>query len=1097
MANKTYDKEADKERTPISDNSASGNQSSGGQATYNSDNPYDKSLKNKEENPAGPQETLHNNPTSKSSSTGVKSGTDEDNTPPEQLNDAENSPDQSFSYNSDGATGRGQNKKKLGPGAKLKRKAVLMVVGAIGGIISILALAFLALIPLKIEHIVSILEKHFFASSQNAIQNENSTLLKGYLRDHLLPAFKSCRIDSTLVANRTCNIHLGDPAKNPVTNLYKGWREANLETKLAKNYGIEFKYTKGRDGKQQWFLKTPGTSSLGDPIGDSKSSLDAGLTREFNSRAKVRAAVSLAMEDVTGWKKVMFRYKVGRLLEEKYAIKRCIIFCGTKDALSDKVNNTKYAGKLFFVERVVTPRNASLGVIAGCIFGTTTSCDGKTSSTTCAQSTCDELTGKTETQVEADSAAEVGKVSATFGTETANGLLSLIDDMKKAGGPSKYVINTVLNKIFNQEASTNAIDEVPVVGELGMLNQVFTFLHKLKGTGTNLQKYSYIVNSQAAVTLFAMYQTYASEIHTGHVTAAEVGAMTKSLSSTGTGCVKALEGKCDNPNDFGGTAQAEGTPLYSRIIAGNKTTQIPGNYKCKNNKLVRKGSLVCPEENLGAKNQTLSGITTLLNDTGLGALSDIWSGSIGRIFNAFTSITSFASKAIASGVSTLLNIFAPGLVDKAKALTGTLFTFLISQVVPNPFSPNESGGRTFDMMAAGADASGSTYAQTGLGGKKLSNKLVAKIQTQQENENVQEFKSQPLFARLFSTESDYSLVSKVALDIPLNVSSSFQTNFASLLNPLNLISNNFSSLFSSNVSAAATPTDDPFGVPQNGYDSMNTGNQETYWNAHCSDNAAQAYQSDAEFNNPATNWNNNTTTDPNSGQQVNTTTNQCILIKGSVGSTGAKFDASNLTQDDQADIGGAGAGSSSTASTSPPATGTLPTGSSKELATEILPYLKNGKIKCLSSGCPDIVSTANGTSIRSGSCQVDKLQSGILGLLLGLAQMGHTFILSALCSDHSTVDGLTEHNGGRAADFNTIDSVFMGPNNTPWDNTKITAGEKLDQDAATLISDKTKLQFGQVGAGNGDPQCHPTFSFQSGYNTYPDTCHHQHIAVEP
>lgn len=182
---------------------------------------------------------------------------------------------------------------------------------------------------------------------------------------------------------------------------------------------------------------------------------------------------------------------------------------------------------------------------------------------------------------------------------------------------------------------------------------------------------------------------------------------------------------------------------------------------------------------------------------------------------------------------------------------------------------------------------------------------------------------------------------------------------------------------------------------------------------------------------------------------------------------------------------------SSSGSTPTPSggSGTLPTGSSQDLAKQLLPYLGN-QIKCNTSEgtkCSDIVNTANGTSIKGGEgCQVDALQPGLLGMLLELVKMGHTFVLSALCSDHHD-DGLRGHAGGRAADFNYIDGVFMGPNDAPWDSAKIAVGEKLDQDIASFMPKSTG--FGQI-------QCHPIFDFLQGFNTFDDACHHQHIQVE-
>jgi hypothetical protein len=168
--------------------------------------------------------------------------------------------------------------------------------------------------------------------------------------------------------------------------------------------------------------------------------------------------------------------------------------------------------------------------------------------------------------------------------------------------------------------------------------------------------------------------------------------------------------------------------------------------------------------------------------------------------------------------------------------------------------------------------------------------------------------------------------------------------------------------------------------------------------------------------------------------------------------------------------------------------GTLPTGSAQDLATKLVKYLDNGTVSCnggQGSSCPDIRKTASGQSIKNSSCYVDKLDPTLVGMLLGLAQMGHKFVLSAICSDHGS-NPSSLHHQGKAADFNVIDGVFMGPNDAPWTGNKITAGKKLDQDVASFMPKSTG--FGQV-------QCHPTFDFLSSFVTFSDACHHQHIQV--
>jgi len=182
--------------------------------------------------------------------------------------------------------------------------------------------------------------------------------------------------------------------------------------------------------------------------------------------------------------------------------------------------------------------------------------------------------------------------------------------------------------------------------------------------------------------------------------------------------------------------------------------------------------------------------------------------------------------------------------------------------------------------------------------------------------------------------------------------------------------------------------------------------------------------------------------------------------------------------------------SSDTGDSGPVAPGTLPSGSSQDLAKQLLPYISSGKIKCNSqaANCPDIQKTAKGDSIKGASCNVESLNPQLLGLFLYLVQQGHTFILSAICSDHPTNPG-SNHHTGKAADFNIIDGVFMGPSATaPWDQKKKAAAEKLDKDAASVLPKGS--EFGQQQCGQND------FSFLSGFRRFNDGCHHQHIGVK-
>jgi hypothetical protein len=350
------------------------------------------------------------------------------------------------------------------------------------------------------------------------------------------------------------------------------------------------------------------------------------------------------------------------------------------------------------------------------------------------------------------------------------------------------------------------------------------------------------------------------------------------------------------------------------LIQNNPNPVGASTYKCNNGKSVPRGKLVCPEEVLGAKNQTVSSIDNTLKKSGVLPLAQAYEHSpIAAVFNAVSSASSYIIGPALQAGETAAAKTDPSLVNKAKAKSHTIFTDLVNQIVPSPFSQDESGGRNFDMIAAGKDVTGSDYTHTGLGGQQITPAVAASITQQQENQAQAEFQSQPLFARLFSTDTPYSLISKLAVDIPFGVSTDLQDGFASLLNPLSALSSSFGSLFWNKADAAATPQADPFGVTQYGYPPGSIpSDPETYWQNNCTNNPAQAYENNANY--AKDKWNDPTTIDPENGQPVSTTVNPCLLIESSVGSAGAVYDSSTLTSDDLADVNSGSSSSSSSGS---------------------------------------------------------------------------------------------------------------------------------------------------------------------------------------
>lgn len=819
---------------------------------------------------------------------------------PDEIKDSEEEPEDDTVGK--GYSGRAAGKTKGRGRFRLTRRRAAIGGGAAVGVAGTSVFLFFLLLPLKIENVVTNLHDRFFGTADSAVQGETQTLFERYITEHVLPSYKSC---GTTI-DRHCSARI--PGDNTVSNLYRAWANARIETTLADKHGIEFKYY-SKSGT--WHLKAPGLSSDGVDIGADGS----GLTRELNGRTEARkaikAAVNDALEQETRWKKVMVRYKVGRLLEEKYGIKRCIVFCGTRDALADNLDAQRRAAELYLVQRVVSPHTESLGIVLECLMS---GCDATHTIPTDAQDgSTGELAGAPENpDTDAKIRAKLEELAQKYGSSvTADELLSQLKTVQDKGY-QKYVLGLVLDKVGLSDLSEHIVNGAPIVGWINQAATVIDWVHK---SGPTLKKLSYLTKASAAVAMYMEYQSYADEVHTGHVNATEVGSFHNSLGPGN-------QGPPSDP-EVGGTATAEATPLYNQLIGarGSSGTSAALNpfssstayadapntssdYTCLN------GSPpialpVCAEEVFGAGVSAFNDATHALDTAPLSYISTIasaWKNSVGVIptalndvFNSIVSIIPGISNLVTDASSFVANIAQP------------FFNFLTNGLIQDPFGSNMSGGRKFDMIAGGADVAGNDYAHTGIGGKRLTPQQVATILNQQQDEAQQQFDHQSFFARMFNTNSDYSLVTKTAMAIPFGTQADIENGFASILNPLGAISHGFGSIFTGKAHAApVTAQNDPFGITQYGYtdaDLAQIGDPETYWNKFCSDDASNAYMKDNSWNEASANYNTSGSDDP-SGMPINTAVNPCLLIKTAVGAAGGVFDCSLLTKDDVADTGG-------------------------------------------------------------------------------------------------------------------------------------------------------------------------------------------------
>ena len=779
------------------------------------------------------------------------------------------------------------------PGSSKTKKWVAFSGAAAAAAITTAVIGFLALIPLKVVSIVTNLESHFSATTQSALRSETDNMLNNYFKKYIAPNLGTAACRTT--ASPTCVS--GIAGTNPISRLYKSWRQNHLETKLANDYGIVF----GRQGNTLYMnvngIKT-GETDIRTFLKSSTSSIFDLPSTGAVSVTEARQAIDSALKDSSLWDKAYFRFKYSTLLEQKYGVKLCVIRCIIDDNFSYPLSNKIAAAKAQVALRVISPLSQSYGLMIACLL--LGNCDSLTNPKPATDGDPEALTDfQTELQSELQvlKEADPDALAAVLAKTTQfseNGFAKvLLSDVAKnitarisgqAAGDA--AAESVITSPVTQAAGDAAADNVPGIGWVLAVAQV---IHSIHSGAQAYTKVRYAITAAAAVQLYMTYNTVSSEIQSGHVDATEVGSFTNSLGTNVSG---------SNTDQLDATQ----TPLYQSLNNGTQNNSIPTSpaYKCADGKPVPSGQLVCQEESLTANNgvlSTLDGIVSFI--PGLTTVADIITAIANIVTGGITSIpgVGWIISQLTSVVGSILSFTCSTqttcqlVLSEVKSWVPTI----IGDVVQTPFTDNMNGGRTYDMMAAGADVSNNTSCRVQLGCAKLSNQQVAMIQNQQLNEEKTSFDRQSMFARIFSTSSPYSLVSKLAAIMPTDIPTTINNTVATVLaNPLGRIAGVFSSIFTTDKAFAATPAQtDPFGVIQYGYvPGQIPADPETYWNNNCQTQDPGQTNLDTLTNVIQINWENTQQQDPTTGELLANNPSPCLLILSTIQSDGAMFDTS-------------------------------------------------------------------------------------------------------------------------------------------------------------------------------------------------------------
>lgn len=721
---------------------------------------------------------------------------------------------------------RNENKRFGGKGNKSSLGKKMLLGGGIGGgIVALIVSAFISFLPLKIVHIFANLQSHFFGTSESAVTNRTERMLSDYLRKKVAPGLSgdpSSPCHRTGTISRNC-VNTSD-SRTIAGRLYNTWRDAKLEHKLASRYGIELKRVNS-SGVPHFELTVGGNNSGVDVDGWLNStSNNQTLWTAIGDRQDVRRSFRESLKHETWYRRVMYRYKVGRLLERKYGIKRCVFACKTRDNFAEWGDRKKSAAQLMLIRRVIIPHTDHLGLALECIF-----------TNTCGVGDNDDMTPDGEDNqrrdlLEKKIAKELEKKAIEFAADDVAKIARLADEILKlqnAGGFSNYLMQKLISKLGSEFLTKYG---VPIIG---WIDAVATVVNAVHDAGPKIKRWTFVIGATAMVSYYMLQASHASEIKSGNTQHDLAGSMVSAFGNTA--------GKPGHQNQ-----SAENSPLYTAVM-GNRgqpparsiiSTFLPSAlaaapdnpdlaknpYNCDDGHTLDPQKLICPEESLVSQNilVTASAILDQAPWNILVGFAQTWRAAFGPIKSAINAVMNnvfgWTVGAIEAAVSFVYSDY-----DNMKAAIGSRLNDLIMIIaqwfIPSPISENMSGARAFNMAAGGADAAGADFAHYGLGAKRVTDQVAAQIREENANEALLDFQSRPLFARMFDSDDSHSFVSQVAMSMPLGTTSYAQSSFASIISsPFTKLFNGFASLMPGQKRVKAAPINDPFGIPQYAYD---------------------------------------------------------------------------------------------------------------------------------------------------------------------------------------------------------------------------------------------------------------------------------------
>lgn len=941
------------------------------------------------------------------------------------------------------------------------------ITGVVGG--SIFSLFFMLLPALKLPALLDVAERAFSGNVNIIGDTVAQRMISQYISQKVIPGMVIEGCETTNL-NKSCARPSEDSSY--VGKLYNAWKDSRFENKLFENHGFEIR----REGGQIFIRSDKLDEDIfkGDYTPDNQAEFDkkifTALYDNPKKRDEIRKVVNDAVEGETKWKTWLIRQQVASLVSRKYGIPRCNVACGGRDKARDFFENNAVVDRSrairgFALQKIFGPRSEGTGLAIECAID----------SFSCLEATTED-NGVKRTKYQTDLRTRAAEFAASHSAEEFEKLLKDSESIRKNG-----LGNHMVSQLFGKTGELGAKIGAKLIPGVGWADTIISLIAGGSRIGLYYSTIYYSLHATDAIGTLTMFSVAQDEYDAGDMDNVTYGSFVEAVDADpntindgmGAESSRAYKAFADTPaaslaSLTGVAYAAESEQCETKDITtevtdteGNTVDYGPSNITTENE------TLMCANESLIAPDGMLADVTSGISDVfnfvpGLSTVAVAivqWQNAlVGWVFDAtgLQGAIDFIGETVGKAIPDEL----------MEAMTAPLAK-VFSQLFPPLVEAASSGSRWATALIHG-NALIFSDAAIENGGKAVTGEEYAQLEMAYQQQGQEQFEQQTVFARMFDSDNSRSLISQVAMALPVgrNV-----TELAQPTSVANALSSTFASIFSGRTSAAPASTYATYftesGIRPHTYpmnDPVLSANYEEYEATNqCSGQAINEQRAASAI------------LDENTGQYYYPSTSGCLLIKNMTCTmaiqVAEKFSSCAQSETQTSDTGGSAAG------------GTFGTSTDmKALAQQVLDNRNITLGSAFDNPLGQIRNVANGT--ETARCHVSPY---VLNLLLFIGE-SHRISVSSLnryCANMLTGSGESSYHwrdgGGHAVDINWVDNVHS------------TGGTLAD--LALLREVVPKLPSGsQVGQSN----CRTGDSIgplPPGVTQIFDSCNHIHITM--